>query len=145
MLSTRLKELRTEKHYTQEKLSKLVNVSPKTVGAWERGTRQAPIESVIRLSDLFNVSTDYLIGKSSKRHYYDLTEKDEKNIQVQLQNTIDGLSGNNPLAFLNNGGTEISPEDAELLKASYENILRQSKILAKKKFTPEKYRDGENE
>lgn len=144
MFSTRLKELRIEKHYTQEGLAKLVNVSPKTVGAWERGTRQAPIESVVKLSDLFNVSTDYLLGKSTKRHYYDLTEKDEKDIQDDLQDTIDGLSSNSPLSFLKNGGAEISPEDAELLKASYESILRQSKILSKKKFTPKKYRGSEN-
>lgn len=145
MFSTRLKELRKEHHYTQEELAKLVNVSPKTVGAWERETRQAPTESVVKLSDLFDVSTDYLLGKTDKKHYYDLTDKDEKDIQKQLEETINGLNGDSTLAFLKNGGEEISPEDAELLKASYENVLRQSRILAKKKFTPKKYRDGENE
>ena len=44
------------------------------------------------------------------------------------------------LAYLNNGGTEIDEEDAELIKSALERTLRRSKLLAKEKFTPKKYR-----
>ena len=53
---------------------------------------------------------------------------------------IEGLSDKNALSYMKNGDEEISEEDAELLRASLENAVRTSKILAKKKFTPKKYR-----
>ena len=137
MFSNRLKELRTEHSYTQEQLAKLVNVSPKTVGAWERGTRQAPIESVMKLSELFDVSTDYLLGKSEKRHYYDLTEKDKRDVGLEVEEVLNGMTGG-----INFYGEPMTDEGREKLKASLEMALELSKREAKKKFTPKKYRDG---
>ncbi len=62
MFPQRLKELRSERGLTQEYIGKILHVSYKTVGAWERGTRQPSIETVQKLSKIFEVSTDYLLG-----------------------------------------------------------------------------------
>ena len=68
------------------------------------------------------------------------TSKDERDIQKKLTEMIDGLSDDSSLAYLNNGGTEIDEEDAELIRSALERTLRRSKLLAKEKFTPKKYR-----
>ena len=61
-------------------------------------------------------------------------------MKKKLTEMIDGLSDDSSLAYLNNGGTEIDEEDAELIKSALERTLRRSKLLAKEKFTPKKYR-----
>lgn len=46
MFGIRLKELRTKYGYTQETLGEKLGVSDKTIGAWERGTREPPMKSI---------------------------------------------------------------------------------------------------
>lgn len=76
-----------------------------------------------------------------KKAYWELTEKDEKDIQKELEEILNGLTNESSLAFMKNGEAELDEKDAELLRASMEQTLRLSKELAKQKFTPKKYRD----
>ncbi|MCS5465489.1 hypothetical protein NWO25_18700 [Enterococcus lactis] len=52
----------------------------------------------------------------------------------------DGLSNEHTLAYLKNDGEEIDEEDAELLAEALDFVVRQSKLIAKKKFTRKDYR-----
>lgn len=136
----RISQLRKEHSMTQPMLADKLSVSQSTVTSWENDRRSVSNEDLLKLSSLFNVSTDYLLGNTNKRDYYDLTEKDENSIQNQLEEMIDDLSQGGPLAF-SKDDSEIDKETRELLIASLENSLRIAKIEAKKKFTPKKYRD----
>ncbi len=60
----RLKELRLEKNITQEQLGKLVNMSKMAISHWEKGHSEPSIPQLILLSNYFEVSVDYLIGKT---------------------------------------------------------------------------------
>lgn len=93
-----------------------------------------------KVADYFDVSVDYLLGRTEKKRYYDLTEKDERSIQKVLQSLIDDLSNADGMAFSKEDG-EMSDATKEALILSLENALRISKIEAKKKYTPKKYRD----
>ncbi|KZU99916.1 prophage repressor [Lactiplantibacillus plantarum] len=55
---------------------------------------------------------------------------------------MNGLDSKHSLSFFQNG-QELSDQDKELLKASMRQTLELSKQLAKRKFTPKKYRNGE--
>lgn len=145
MLGDRLKSLRQETGKTQEMVANALKITRANYSHFENNRNQPDGDTLIALANYYKVSTDYLLGRSDKRHYYDLTEKDEKDVQKQLESTLNDLSNAGTLSFMKNGGTEISDEDAELLKASLENVIRQSKIIAKKKFTPKKYRDSADE
>lgn len=70
MFGERLRDLRNEKHLTQDDLGEKLGVSPKTIGTWERGTREPPMKTINTLAKLFDVSTDYLLGRTNKRHYF---------------------------------------------------------------------------
>ena len=61
-LAQRIKELRIENNYNQGELAKLCNVKQSCVSKWERGETLPDVEIIIALAQLFNVSTDYLIG-----------------------------------------------------------------------------------
>jgi transcriptional regulator with XRE-family HTH domain len=67
IFAKRLKEERENKHWTQDYFASLLGISNGTVSGYERNYREPDIDTLIKISDLFNISIDYLIGKSDKR------------------------------------------------------------------------------
>lgn len=66
-LKERLKLLREEKGLTQEKLAKSLSLSVSAVGMYEAGERQPPYATLEKIASFFNVSTDYLLGRTEER------------------------------------------------------------------------------
>lgn len=64
----RLKELRIEKELLQSDIAKIINKGERTVGFYETGERDMNTETLAILSDFFNVSIDYLLGKTDIRN-----------------------------------------------------------------------------
>ena len=60
----RLKELRNAKGITQKELADLLNVSGNTVHSWEKDKQEPSMNALLFLSEYFEVSLDYLFGKS---------------------------------------------------------------------------------
>lgn len=60
-----LKELRIEANMTQATLAQKMGVSQNTVSSWELGTRQPDYDTLLKLSRLFDVTTDYLLGSTN--------------------------------------------------------------------------------
>ena len=63
LFARRLKELRNEHGVSQQDVGKLLNVSKMAVSHWEKGHSEPSIAQLIMLSDYFDVSIDYLVGK----------------------------------------------------------------------------------
>lgn len=59
----RLRELRKEKGVFQQDIAALVGTSKMAVSHWEKGHSEQSIAQLIVLSDFFDVSVDFLIGK----------------------------------------------------------------------------------
>ncbi len=64
VFSKNLKELRLEKKLTQKQLAQKLNVTEDSIGYWERGKSEPSISQIIQLSDIFEVTTDFLLGKT---------------------------------------------------------------------------------
>lgn len=62
-----IRQLRKEKHLSQTELAKQLHVSQATITAWETGRSDPSISALNALADYFNVSTDYLAGRTSIR------------------------------------------------------------------------------
>lgn len=60
-LGERIRRARKQKHLTQEQLAEACDLSTAHIGHIERGTRALSIESLITISVVLNVSTDYLL------------------------------------------------------------------------------------
>lgn len=58
----RVKELRIENKLSQAKFAELCNVKQSCISKWERGETLPDIETLISISEVLNVSTDYLLG-----------------------------------------------------------------------------------
>ncbi len=61
--SERIKELRIQHHWSQSQLADRLDLSKQTISQYERGVRKPDQDNLIALCDIFNVSTDYLLGK----------------------------------------------------------------------------------
>ncbi len=66
-LSVRLRELRLDKRLRQDQVARLVGVSKGAISAYETDIRQPSYEVLIRLANLYRVSTDYLLGRTDDR------------------------------------------------------------------------------
>lgn len=61
-LGQRIKELRQQKHISQEKLGNILHVSKVSISGYENDTREPSTESIKAIANYFNVTTDYLLG-----------------------------------------------------------------------------------
>lgn len=81
-LAKRLRNLREEKGYLQKFVADKIGVRSNTLSGYENGTRSPDPDMIIKLSELYNVTTDYLLGKSDSRH---LSASDEDEIDEEIQ------------------------------------------------------------
>ena len=61
-----LSELRQQHKMSQKELAEKLGVSQAYVGQWENGTRTIPTEKVVELSEIYGVSTDYILNRPMK-------------------------------------------------------------------------------
>ena len=64
IFSDRLKSLRTQKQLKQSELAEIIGVRNTAVSMMERGERGPSVEVICALADYFDVSLDYLVGRS---------------------------------------------------------------------------------
>lgn len=67
MLTQRLMKLRKEKKKTQDDVATFLGISRPAYGNYENGKREPDLETLTKLADYFDVSMDYLIGRSIAR------------------------------------------------------------------------------
>ncbi len=95
----RLKELRLSTGKTQGELGEILGISASTVGMYEQGRREPDRDTLLKMSEYFTVSVDYLIGSTKS---YDLED---------ILNNIK----NQPTILYN--GKPLSIDSAELVEA----------------------------
>jgi transcriptional regulator with XRE-family HTH domain len=61
MLGKRIAETRQKQGWSQADLAERLRISPSTVGMYEQGRREPPIDVLIAMSEEFGVTIDYLI------------------------------------------------------------------------------------
>lgn len=123
LLGKKIKELRTQSKFTQSELANLLGVTKSSVASYENDSRQPSFSVLIKIAQIFNVSTDYL-----------LLNKPEKNISI---------------ASLNEEQTEIIKSLIKIFTTSNErehnlkNMLLNEPYLPINLFTTQKNRPNE--
>ncbi len=69
MLGKRLSQLRKQSKLKQGELAEIIGIARTTYGMYEQGQRQPDYETLEKLADYFEVTTDYLLGRSDKPKY----------------------------------------------------------------------------
>lgn len=65
VLSERLTELKSSKNFLQKQIAEGAGVPLRTYQRYENGEREPSASIIISLADFFNVSTDYLLGRTN--------------------------------------------------------------------------------
>lgn len=81
--SDTLKELREKNGYTQHRLGELLHISKNSISHYELGKSMPDISILVEMTDIFNVSLDYLLGLTDFNLSKDLLNKSfDKGIKV---------------------------------------------------------------
>lgn len=66
----KLKELREYAHMTQKQLAEKIGNVQRNISNWENGTSEPDLATILKLAEIFNVSTDELLGKEAPLFYF---------------------------------------------------------------------------
>lgn len=89
MLNERIRLLRVANAMSQVELAKKLNVTKQSVSNWENDNIQPSIEMLVKLSKIFGVPTDYLLGLDD-RQYIDVSGLTEIQI-AHIQNIVNDV------------------------------------------------------
>lgn len=70
MLFKRIEDLRVDSDKTQAQIAEFLGCQREVYRRYEKGTRQIPVDMLIQLSKLYNVSIDYLVGLTNEKKPY---------------------------------------------------------------------------
>ncbi len=89
--NNKLKELRISKGFFQKDIATKIGVATNTYQSWERGITQPDISNLIKLSNVYACSVDYIIGKETEEGMIMFTNNlsEDENIFI---NTVRQLS-----------------------------------------------------
>lgn len=149
-----LKALRKARGLTQEEFAKQSGISRSAIGMYESGKREPKnFEMLETIADFFNVDMNTLLGTSAAPappaaqpptapYHPELTKRDERDIEKRLQAIRDDLDSESGIALL--GDHPLTEDEKEQLLIPIRSGLETARLIAKKKYTPKKYRkDGE--
>lgn len=125
LFKDRLRALRIEKDVTQTELGKYLGVGATTVNGYEKGIiNNPPLDKLIKLSDFFSVSIDYLAARSSVRK---VTNNESLNLADRLQDMLDALDSDTNCYY---HGKLLTAKEKDLLKTIISGtVLTIDKIL----------------
>lgn len=89
MLNERIKQLRLERGLSQVDLARQLSVSKQSVSNWENDNILPSIEMLVKLSHIFSVSTDFLLGEDD-RLYLEITGLNQTQL-THIQQIIDDI------------------------------------------------------
>lgn len=154
MFGERLKQLRKEKKVSQKTLADALFISQQAIAKWESDKSSPNPETVRKIAEYFNVSTDYLLEVDSENKKAppqsdgafepELTEKDELDISKRLNAVLEDLGSTGEALMFDGEPLELDDETRDALIKSIENSIRMGKLIAKQKYTPKKYRKDSN-
>ena len=65
-----IRSLRIDNGYTQKQIGDYLGISQNTYSQYEIGVLNYPIDALIKLADFYNVSVDYLLGRTNRKEPY---------------------------------------------------------------------------
>ncbi|MFT0802991.1 helix-turn-helix transcriptional regulator [Bacillus swezeyi] len=125
-LGERLKIARENKKWSQEKAAEKVGITKSVLSNYERDYRDPDTKTLKRLSDIYEVSTDYLLGKEEKEK-----NNDEDNpLFNTINEALQDLKDEDTLLFMKDGN--LDEETALLIKKALKNGIKFVDDLKKK-------------
>ncbi len=132
----RIKLLAKQRDITIKELSIKLGIGENSLYRWDKTSPQS--DKLQKVADFFDVSTDYLLGRTEKKKYYELNDKEKKDIAIQAEELIEGLTNGENLNFY---GEPATQDQKDRLLIAIRTAMEMNKEEAKKKFTRKDYRN----
>lgn len=94
-------------------------------------------ETLSKIAGYFGVSVDYLLGNEQKENAPALTEKDRRDVALDVERIMENLAGSGGLMF---DGVPMSEEARASMAAAMRIGLEEARRRNKETYTPRKYR-----
>lgn len=133
----RIEQLRTKKNISGNQLCKEIKIAQSTYSTWFRNDSVPKADKLQKIADYFGVSLDYLTKGEEKEWTPTLTEKDEKDLDKKVENLLNAVDSDAGLML---DGEIMDEETREIFAMNLKNALRTTKLAAKAKYTPKKYK-----
>ena len=95
-IAERLQELRRKAGYSQEQVAEKLGISRQAISKWESGQGNPEIDNVVKLTEIYNVSADYiLLGRENNISVSELdkkTEPEKKTMSKEAKVTLAVIS-----------------------------------------------------
>lgn len=108
-LADRLKNLRKEKGLYQKDVAEEIGLTASAIGFYEQGKRKPDNDTLQRLADYYDVSTDYLLGRTNERSSADKIKK-ALSEDEELLEFWDELKDREDLQLMFKQTKDLSPE-----------------------------------
>lgn len=63
----RIQDLRMDSDLSQKRIGEILHISQRSYSHYETGSRNIPIEMLIRLADYYDTTIDYLVGRTDNK------------------------------------------------------------------------------
>ena len=128
MLGDRIKLLRKQQGLTQTELGKKIGISQTAVISYEKNVNVPPVDRLSKMADIFDVSVDYMLGKTDDR-----TTAKKCDVHTKVIDLEDELSS--LILHLNEGdilfrGKEIDDTTRTILMKSLKKCMDLAKNLS---------------
>lgn len=88
-LPLRFRDLRKRNGYSQREIAEMLDISTSAYGFYEQGKSMPGVDTVVFLSELYDVSTDYLLGHSDSPHKAEQYHLDIEQLLNNIEKNID--------------------------------------------------------
>lgn len=130
-LSNRMRELRRLNRFSQEDIALKLGISTSAYGFYEQGKTIPNAKTLVFLADLYDVSVDYLLGRSNTTRLKTSNEIDVASEFRDIRNKLES-----EMLRITLDGEEVSEEVKEFILDQLKNSLIIAEIKVKGKFTP---------
>lgn len=131
----RIKKISKKRGFSLTKVNDMANLGTNTIYSWK--TKEPSFNNLKAVANVLNVSVDYLLGKTDKENYFDLNNKEKKDIAIEAEKLMSGIENGENLNFY---GEPATQEQKDRLLIAIKTAMEMNKKEAKKKFTRKDYR-----
>ena len=133
----RVFSLLNKQNKTKAAMAQALGVSRSAISQWEKNGTEPTYEQCIILSNFLNVSLNYLMTGKEKEWQPVLGDKEERDLDKKVEDLLSAVDSDTGLML---DGQIMDDETREIFAMNLKNALRTTKLAAKAKYTPNKYK-----
>ena len=133
----RVFSLLNKQNKTKAAMAQALGVSRSAISQWEKNGTEPTYEQCIILSNFLNVSLNYLMTDKEKEWQPVLSDKEERDLDKKVEDLLSAVDSDTGLML---DGQIMDDETREIFAMNLKNALRTTKLAAKAKYTPNKYK-----